>query len=284
MTAPPPPTMASTTAASQITFLRLVINSPSPARAPGRRHDGARACDPRPYTGSGLSDSARACRPICDELQAAATKRSLARPVVGPEARRDIAAQSSSCSSWILRVMVLRPTPSRVAASMRRPWVWRKVVRMTAASKSRASPSIRSGTPACKRRCDFDHQRRCPVTTGDDRRHGRHLRRSLRRLREGLDATEVGRRLLPHLERKVLDLDHLRRRQHRQPVAQVLQLAHVARKRQLRDEARRLLRQPLGLDAQLAARSSPGSGARAAGCRRARSRSDGSRSRITLRR
>ena len=58
--------------------------------------------------------------------------------------RRTQGPSSSRCSSWILRVIVLRPMPRRSAASIRRPRVCRRAVRMTALSNSRVSLSIRS--------------------------------------------------------------------------------------------------------------------------------------------
>ena len=52
---------------------------------------------------------------------------------------------ASSPSSWILRVMVLRPMPRRCAASMRRPWVATRAVRIRRDSKRRVSASHTSG-------------------------------------------------------------------------------------------------------------------------------------------
>ena len=60
----------------------------------------------------------------------------------------DRGAQSSRPSSWILRVIVLRPMPSFCAASMRRPRVSASAVRISWPSNWRLSCSQTSGEPA----------------------------------------------------------------------------------------------------------------------------------------
>ena len=49
---------------------------------------------------------------------------------------------------------------------------------------------------------------------------------------------------------QIIDMDHLRGRHDREPVAEILQLPHVARKREAPDEVKRLGRQPLALGLQ----------------------------------
>src|SRR2546422_368744 len=57
--------------------------------------------------------------------------------------------------------------------------------------------------------------------------------------------------LLPELRRQVADIDHLPGGHHGEPVAQVLELAHVARKGKARQMGERVLGQAFGLDAEL---------------------------------
>src|SRR5438093_211386 len=59
------------------------------------------------------------------------------------------------------------------------------------------------------------------------------------------------RRLLAKFRRQVADVDHLPRRHHGEPVAEVLELAHVAGKCEAREVPERVVREPLGLDAEL---------------------------------
>ena len=56
---------------------------------------------------------------------------------------------------------------------------------------------------------------------------------------------ELDAELRDHVEREVADLDHLSGRHHREPVAQVLELAHVAGKGEARQMRQRGLRQAL---------------------------------------
>ena len=103
-------------------------------------------------------------------------------------------------SSWILRVSVLRPQPSRCAASIRCPPVF---------PVERVVPLGRVAALPCARR-------------------------------------------FAHLGRKIGDADALPRRHHGEPVADVLQLAHVAGKRERRQRLHRIVGELLRLDRELA--------------------------------
>ena len=129
-------------------------------------------------------------------------------------------------SSAILRVMVLRPMPSRLAASMRRP-----AGALERLGDERALELTREsiedpGLAARETPLGLVLERGKPVGAG-------------------------GRRLVAELRRQVSGIDHLSRRHHREPVAQVLELAHVAGKLEPREVRERIVGQPLGLDAEL---------------------------------
>ena len=162
-------------------------------------------------------------------------------------------------SSWILRVSVLRPMPSRFAASMRRPPV--------CASALGSAPS-RTGARA-RRGC---RSRRAPGAARLPARAPRPSRRPR------------PRRLLAEFRRQVGDVDHLARRHHRQPVAEVLELAHVAR--QILRARGTSARRPTGAWARrrARARSSARKCRASSGMSSRRSRSGGRRRRITFRR
>src|SRR3954466_2125850 len=70
---------------------------------------------------------------------------------------------------------------------------------------------------------------------------------------QGADPIRSGAgRLLTQLRRQVARFDHLAGRHHREPMAEVLQLAHVAGKVEPRKLRERVVRQTLRLDAELA--------------------------------
>ncbi len=136
----------------------------------------------------------------------------------------------SSLSSWILRVSVLRPQPSHCAASERRPPVWASARRISVRSNSFSSrPPLR----ARRARAPARARDRAPVASCL-RRHA-----SLRRCGS-------------HIRRQIGRVDALPRRHHRQPVADVLELAHVAGKVECRQQLQRCVGELLRLDRELA--------------------------------
>ena len=130
-------------------------------------------------------------------------------------------------SSWILRVMVLRPIPSRLAASMRRPPLCASAFDDQRALELPPERIQNSAFAPRKAPLDFVCKRVEPVGLRD---------------RRGLSA-ELGR--------QVAELDRLPGRHHRQPMAEVLELAHIARKIEPPEVLDDGVGQALGFDAQL---------------------------------
>ncbi len=185
------------------------------------RADRAREARHR-HRGAGRAHPARARRIPDDRASDAA------RPL---PARAPLRSSGSSPSSWILRVSVLRPQPSHAAASMRWPPVCASARRISVFSNScsRRSPTLRSPRASA---CASSRSSACCQSESPP---------SPRR-----------RRRLAHFRRQVGDLDPLPRRHHGEPVADVLELAHVAGKRELREHLERLLGQHLRLDREVA--------------------------------
>ena len=132
---------------------------------------------------------------------------------------------SSMPSSWILRVMVLRPMPRRLAASMRRA---RGALERLGDQRCARTDAKRVEDPglAAREALGFVLERGEPVGAR-------------------------GRGLVAELGRQVADVDDLSRRHHGEPVAQVLELPHVAREFEPREVRKRVVGKPLGVYAEL---------------------------------
>ena len=113
-----------------------------------RRHGPGHLCDPRALVGTGALGHAqpRAPQPIT---------------AAHPENQRP-GQPSSSPSSWILRVMVLRPMPSFCAASMRRPPVYARAAWISG-TQTAASAHPRPRATRLQQRCGLVLQRLGPV-------------------------------------------------------------------------------------------------------------------------
>ena len=125
--------------------------------------------------------------------------------------------------------MVLRPMPRRFAASMRRPPVRASALVMACArtdGRARQDAGVAAREPAL----GFLLERRDPV---------------------GGAGRGVAGEVCAELGRQVAEVDHLPRRHHGKPVAEVLELAHVARKVEPREVRKRVVGDALGLDAEL---------------------------------
>ena len=153
-------------------------------------------------------------------------------------------------SSWILRVIVLRPMPSLCAASMRAaardlerradqlrlelarqrvPDHRLAGVQQLRARAARAPPSQPGDRDGGVGRSGRRRRRRAAADSRGDgaRRRSAAAAPALAAVRACRPARRRARSRL-QLRRQVLGLDQLRRRHHGQPVADVLELAHVA--------------------------------------------------------